>query len=375
MAPPVLHEPAPARRSRPVRFLLVSADERAIVDGLHAEPEWPRQDVVELAQALDAELLSYSDFAGASWFTRKLVHWVGKPTALAWLAFRRGGTFYFANAENTALPLALLLKLRPTAKLAFIGHRLTTRLKTGLVRAFNLLRDVSVVFCYSRLQERHLVECLGFPIERVRRIPFQVDEQFFTPSADRAPGRGVVSVGREMRDYPTLFAACEGTGVPVTVVASSPWSRRADPTANRTIPDNVTLRRNVSNRALRDLYRDAAVVVVPLVNVEFPAGITAVLEAQACGRPVIVSASEGIIDTLEPGSAMVVPCCDPAALRAAVLQMIEQPGEAAQLGARGREGVLQDRTLARWVSRISEACGAPPCSARPAQQSANRRGR
>ena len=336
--------------------MLVSADERAIVDALHTETEWPRQDVVELARALDAELLSYSDLRQASWFTRALARWVGKPVALAWLAFRKRGTFYFANAENTALPLALLLKMRPASTLAFIGHRLTTPLKTRLIRVFNLLHHADVVFCYSGLQERYIIDRLRFPADRVRRIPFQVDERFFTPSAGPTAGDGVVSVGREMRDYPTLLAALDGTGVPVTIVASSPWSKRADRTANRTIPENVTIRRNLSSGALRELYRTAAVVVLPLVNVDFPAGITALLEAQACGRPVVASASAGLVDVFEPGSVVVVPCNDPVALRTAVLQLIERPGEAALLAERAREAVLRDRTLARWVSRIAESC-------------------
>jgi glycosyltransferase involved in cell wall biosynthesis len=355
----------PPHRGEPARFVLVSADERAILEGLHAETEWPRQDVVELARALDAELLSYSDFRQASWFTQALARWVGKPVALAWLAFRRRGSFYFANAENTALPLALLLMMRPASTLAFIGHRMTTPLKTRLVRVFSLNRRADMVFCYSSLQERHLVDRLGFPADRVRRIPFQVDERFFTPSTAPIAGDGVVSVGREMRDYPTLFAALDGTGVPVTVVASSPWSRRTDQTANHTIPENVTIRRNLSSQALRELYRGAAVVVLPLVNVDFPAGITALLEAQACGRPVVVSASDGIVDSLEPGGAVVVPCDDPGALRAAVLRLIERPAEARRVAERGREGTLRDRTLARWLAAIVEGCARSDEAGRP----------
>jgi glycosyltransferase involved in cell wall biosynthesis len=339
----------------PARFVLVSADEQAILDTLHAESEWPRQDVVELARALDAELLSYSDLPEASWFTRALARG-GKPVALAWLAFRKGGTYYFATAENTALPLALLLRMRPASRLAFIGHRLTTSLKTRLIRVFNLLGRVDMVFCYGSLQQRHVIDRLGLPADRVRQIPFQVDEHFFCPSAEPTSGSGVVSVGREMRDYPTLFAALGGTGVPITVVASSPWSRRADSTADRTIPENVTLRRNVSNESLRELYRNAAVVVLPLVNVDFPAGITALLEAQACGRPVVVSASKGIVDAIDRDSVVVVPCNDPVALRTAVMQLIDRPREAALLAQRARDEVLRDRTLAKWVSRIVASC-------------------
>jgi Glycosyl transferases group 1 len=332
-----------APRPSSTRFVLVSADEQAILADLHAEPEWPRQDVVELARTLDAELLSYADLRGASWITRSLARWVGKPVALAWLAFRRGGGFYFANAENVALPLALLLKIRRSATLAFIGHRMTTPLKTRLVRAFGLLKHVRVVFCYSPQQESHLVQRLGLPVDRVRRIHFQVDQEFFAPGPVPAPGTGVLSVGRD---------------IPVTVVASSPWSSRADQTANRTIPANVTIRRNLSSTELRELYRRAAVVVVPLVNVDWPAGVTALLEAQACSRPVVVSASDGLVDSIDPGTAVVVPCADPGALRDAVLRLVDGHGEAAALGERGRTAVMRARTLAHWVDTIARACGA-----------------
>jgi hypothetical protein len=70
----------------------------------------------------------------------------------------------------------------------------------------------------------------------------------------------------------------------------------------------------------------------------------------------VVSASAGIVDALEPGSVVAVPCDDPTALRTAVLQLMERPDEAARLAERAREMVLRDRTLARWVSRIAEGC-------------------
>jgi glycosyltransferase involved in cell wall biosynthesis len=114
----------------------------------------------------------------------------------------------------------------------------------------------------------------------------------------------------------------------------------------------------LSSVELRDLYRNAAVVVVPLMNVDWPAGVTSLFEAQACGRPVVVSASEGILDSLEPGTALVVPCGDAKALREAVLRLIANPAEAAALARAGHESVLRDRTLDQFVARITETCRA-----------------
>jgi glycosyltransferase involved in cell wall biosynthesis len=168
----------------------------------------------------------------------------------------------------------------------------------------------------------------------------------------------VVSVGRELRDYLTLFQAVEGTGIPVTVVASSPWSKREDQMRKRAIPGNVVLRKGLSSVELRELYRGAAVVAVPLMNVDWPAGVTSLFEAQACGRPVVVSASEGILDSLDPGTAVTVPCGDAPALRAALLRLINTPAEAAAIAGKGLASVRRERTLDLFVARIGQACRA-----------------
>ncbi len=340
------------------RFVLVTADAEAVQQRLRGETASPRLDFVELARALDAEILSFADVARGGWLTRLLGRAMGPAAALAWLAFRRQGAFYFATAENTALPLALLLKLRATGTLVLIGHRLTTPGKRRLACWFRLFDRIGALLCYSRQQEQFARERLGARPGQVRRIAFQVDERFFTPAETVAAGRGVVSVGRELRDYPTLFAALDGTDIPVTVVASSPWSRRQDRTQGRALPSNVALKRGLSSVELRDLYRQAAVVVVPLMNVDWPAGVTSLFEAQACGRPVVVSASAGILDSLQGETALTVPCGDAAALRGAVQRLLDHPDEAAALGRRGREAVLRACTLDQFVARIAETCRA-----------------
>ncbi len=337
-------------------YVLVTADVDAVLGRLRGESASPRQDFVELARALDAEMLSFSDTARGSLLTRFLARTLGPAISLAWLAFWKGGDFYFVSAENAAIPLALLLKFRPHARMAFIAHRLTAPKKRWLLRWPRLFSQTCRIFCYSRQQESFAVKTLKLPADKVLRIAFQVDEAFFTPSTHPQPGNGVVSVGRELRDYPTLFQALDNIGISVTVVASSPWSLRKDSTAAQVIPSNVTLRKGVSSAALRELYQQAAVVVVPLMNVDWPAGVTSLLEAQACGRPVVISASGGILDSLDFGAAVTVPCGDAVALREAVQRLLRNPEEAATCGCAGRESVLRQRTLDQFVARIAEGC-------------------
>ena len=325
----------------------ISADERAILD----EMQWGHR-VAPTGRGRagpqpDADLLSYSDLPQGSWFTRGAGPMRRQHVALAWLAFRRRGTFFFANAENTALPLALLFKLRRGSTLAFIGHRLTTPLKTRFIRGLDLLRHIGMVFCYSGTQAQHLINRLGVARRSVcGKSPFRWTRGSLHPRPSRRSDRDVVSVGREMRDYPTLFAALDSSGVPVTVVASSPWSKRADQTAGRTLP-GMSPAAQPHHSALRDGTAGCSGWSYRSENVDFPAGITALLEAQACGRPVVVSSSAGSSMHVEPGTAVLVPCGDPAALRGAVLQLIEHPDEAKRVAERARESVVRDHTLSR----------------------------
>jgi glycosyltransferase involved in cell wall biosynthesis len=339
------------------RYLLVTADVDAVRQRLAGESASPRQDFVELARGLEARILSFADVdRSRDPLCRLIGKTLGKAAALAWLGFRLNGGFYFTTAENTGMVLALMLKARrPPPIHVMIGHRISAGKKRWLWKGLRLFDRISAMICYSGTQVAFATCELGIAPKRLHRIHFQVDERFFTPSA--GAGAGVVSVGRELRDYPTLFEAVDGTGIPTTVVASSPWSRREDQTANRRVPANVTLRRGLSSEELREVYRSAAVVVVPLQDVDSPAGVTSMLEAQAVGKPVIISESPGIRDSIGPEKhVVIVPCGDAGAMRAAIEALLSDPQRAASLGRLGREAVLAQKTLDHFTANIRRIC-------------------
>ena len=349
------------------RWLLVTTDTSAVLARLAKEAASPRQDFIELSKALDARVLSYSDLPNEGGLTRLLRRTLGDAAALAWAGFRRGGSFYFTTAENTGMALAFLLRLRrrPTVHV-MIGHRISAGKKRFFWKYLRLFDRISAMICYSRAQADFAHTALGVPMHKLHRIDFQVDSAFYTPGNARDRDRGLLSVGRELRDYPVLFDAVQGTDTQVTVVASSPWSRRGDQTRNRAIPDNVTLRKGLSSEELREAYRSAVLVVVPLQNVDSPAGVTSILEAQACGRPVIVSDSPGICDSIEPGqTALTVPCGDAPALRTAVAQLLADPERAASLGREGRAAVLRGKTIEHFIDRIERICRDAEARERP----------
>ncbi len=165
----------------------------------------------------------------------------------------------------------------------------------------------------------------------------------------------VCSVGLEFRDYPTLIEAVRDLAVDVVIAASSPWSKRTSNAADVDIPPNVSVEA-FSQYDLRQLYADAAFVVVPLLETDFQAGITTILEAMAMGRAVVCSRTAGQTDTIEDGvTGVYVPPGDVAALRTAIGALLADPERAGRLGAAGRDWVREHADIDVYAARLAAA--------------------
>jgi glycosyltransferase involved in cell wall biosynthesis len=106
---------------------------------------------------------------------------------------------------------------------------------------------------------------------------------------------------------------------------------------------------------LRALYARAAVVVVPLER-PMLSGVTVALEAMAMGKPVILTHNPHVRDFLVDGEhGFFVPAGDASAMREKIRYLLARPDEAARMGARGRDWVLERFTVARYVERILSA--------------------
>ena len=194
-------------------------------------------------------------------------------------------------------------------------------------------------------------------------IRYSVDARFYRPR----PGADdlICAVGAEMRDYPTLFAALDGTDLRCHVAADrvripGPLrlvrDRRVRVEDLLTRPNpNVTVERRTLPE-LRDLYARSRFVVVPLLPSRSDNGITVILEAMAMGKAVVCSATEGQVDVIEDGvTGLLVPVGDPAALRAAMVALWRDPERARAIGARARAYVERHHTLERFCSNVTSA--------------------
>ncbi|CAN0275349.1 unnamed protein product, partial [Phaeothamnion confervicola] len=271
----------------------------------------PRVDYLELANAFSADLADYASCADSSGMAGRVGALLGKALGanarLAWTCWRarRSYDVIVTDGEQVGLPLAAMLwwsRRSTAARHVMIVHIMSRRNKALLFRWLRLGRHIDQLLVYSSAQQRFIVDQLHVAPAKVTVTPFMVDSRFFDPAvvASSRDERVVCAAGLEFRDYKTMLAAVAGLDVPVVLAAASPWSKRSDGLDGIDIPANTSVVR-LDLHALRQLYADSAVVVMPLQESEFQAGITTILEGMSMGKPVVCTRTTGQTDTIVDG--------------------------------------------------------------------------
>jgi glycosyltransferase involved in cell wall biosynthesis len=161
------------------------------------------------------------------------------------------------------------------------------------------------IVCVSAFTRDELVELLGVPAERTRIVPNAVDP-VFTPAGERADGDYVLAVGT-LEPRKNLRAAVEAArlaGVELRVAGAAGWGGVGvegwvgEPT----------------DEELAALMRGARCLVYPSLYEGF--GLP-VLEAMACGTPVVTSRG-GATEEVAGGAAVLVDPSDPEAIAAGI---------------------------------------------------------
>jgi len=350
-------------------LLTVSGEIDPEIHGKIARRERPEADFIAMARQFNADLVDYrAARQKTGWSGRLLEAVFGSNFILAWSCFkeRKNYRVILTDGEQVGLPLAFFLKyLAPRSKvrhLMFV-HILSVWKKAILLDLFRLWTHIDLFFVYATWQKSYIQERWAQAAQKVVFTPFMVDANFFSP--DQVVGDlpvelaslkkpVICSVGLEFRDYPTLIEAVRDLDVTLVIAAASPWSKRGDTTRGHDIPGNVIVRR-FSQYDLRGLYALSEFVVMPLYDVHFQAGVTAILEALAMAKPVICSRTLGQTDVLVQGeTGIYVPPEDPAALRTAIVYLLAHPKEALDMGRKCRDQVNDAFSLERYTTRLNQ---------------------
>lgn len=235
-----------------------------------------------------------------------------------------------------------------------------------------VLRGADFVVANSQNTSDILTGRWKLPAEKVRVLHPGVDASEFVPAARDASvrrrlgwreGPVVLTVGRLQRrkgqdmmiralgaigaELPNLLYAIVGDGEDL--------ERLRALARDEGVEDQVLFMGALSDEELVECYQQCDLFVLP--NREIEGDIEGfgmvLLEAQACGRPVVAGASGGTAETMREGkTGFVIPCDEPTALAELVVDLIKEPERLDTLGAEARRWV---ETRFDWTAVSSKA--------------------
>jgi glycosyltransferase involved in cell wall biosynthesis len=219
---------------------------------------------------------------------------------------------------------------------------------------------------------RHSAEVLGVPPAKTTVIYGGVDVDRFSPgSGSRRNRGGVLFVGRltPHKGVDRLLKAVP-PGARLTLVGTS--GHDPDPPESeypgllRKLAEGLDVRcaSAVNDEQLVELYRGAAALVLPSVEVTCygkPVGISellglSVLEAMACGTPVVASRLGGLREVVHDGeTGFLVTPGDENQLRDRLARLLEDPALARRMGENARQLAVEQFTWDACARRCLEA--------------------
>ena len=274
-----------------------------------------------------------------------------------WSDIRQADVIY-SHSEADYLGVALVLRLMRARRPVLVGQTIWlfagwADLPPWRQRWLRYLMSRVDLFVYNARDNARLGEEI-MPAGRHRYVPFGVSRVFGEAGVWAGGRRGnplVVSVGNDRaRDWRTLAGAVDGLPATVDVRLASreapPGMERAETRATTSVPE------------LCALYRDAALLVVPLLPNAHASGITTILEGAAVGTPLVATDAGGLREYFDDDAIRFVAPGDPGALRSAMMDLLGDRDLAASTGAAARavvarEGYTNDAYWRRVIDEVN----------------------
>lgn len=222
------------------------------------------------------------------------------------------------------------------------------RIKTALFRW--VARRSFGILTNSSGEVGRIARRFGLPESRLRFVRMYTTVHPVHPHPHH--NGSVASIGRTLRDVPTLFEAARRIEAPVIIVAGA-----GDPLpADR--PGHIHVHRDIPLDQSLDLLRQAAVVAVPLLPAERSTGQVVFFEAMALGKPVVATRCIGTEDYIRDGeNGLLVEPGDAKGLADAVNRLLRDPALAERLAARALASCRGEWTPDAHAERKLEAIG------------------
>jgi len=226
-------------------------------------------------------------------------------------------------------------------------HKPNARDRVYLKRDVAGIKNATGIIAVSLTTKYDLMEYLGIPEERIHVVYEGVAHERFQPGgSDTFPFPYILYVGSEhpRKNVPELLAALRevkdsGIAPDLKLVKVGKAGGAEDDFRGQTrreierlgLSDSVVFAGRISDRELVDMYSSALCTVLPSLYEGF--GLP-VLEAMACGSPVIVS-SGGSLPEIAGDAGIVVSPRDPSALAGAITSMLTNSSRRERMVERG----------------------------------------
>ncbi len=306
---------------------------------------------------------------------RKLSSHAGKKIALAALstariAGRRRPHIIHAHFATAPAATAWATSRLTGIPYGFTAHGGYDFTKSPIDRDFLALkcRDAAFVRCVSDYGRRRLIAMTGVDEARFRVIHCGVDTRYFTPRASDGIGarkeKTILTVAGLVEPKGIMYllhaltdVTLKESGIRLVIVGDGPLRRELEETAGRLGVPAVFLG-SVDNDKVRRYYHDADLFVLPCVTGQdgHHDGIpVALMEAMACGVPVISTRLSGIPELVEDGkSGILVPEKDARGLSGAIERLSADGDMRRRFSLEGRKKVVNEFEIRDVARRLME---------------------
>lgn len=217
-----------------------------------------------------------------------------------------------------------------------------------------IFSSVDAFIYHAKVQREYYLSVLGVPETKIHFLPLGIDPEFFSPSPEDLAGDYVFSAGDGFRDYETLLNAARLVDARIKIV--SWWALQRYLKSYGSLPENVEVYGLLPASQFKAMIAGAQFVVLPLQNVPWSMGQSALLFAMAMAKAVVVSSVPGIIDYVVDGeTALLCQHGNAADMAEKINYLLANPAEAQRIGKNARKAVLtnfSEKTMAEGIYKV-----------------------